>query len=107
LAAGPWASWDPESATRAALEAGLSVAMVRASKPSYATGSASAIKLPLRGKKLEGRAEVRSPPPAVVGWSDNSDDGELEDEDALLDEADRAKPAIRGSRATQDSRISI
>lgn len=95
LARGAWASPDPEAAVQAALRAGLSVASVTASKPSYATGSASSIKLNLRKKQAE-RAEVRSPPPAVVGWSDNSgDDGELEDEDALLDEADRAKPARR------------
>lgn len=92
LASGPWASQDVDATVKAALDGGLSAATITASKPSYATGSAAAIKLPLR-KKLEARPEVRSPPPAVIGWSDNSDEGELEDEEALLDEADRAKPA--------------
>ncbi|KAI9030407.1 cytokine-induced anti-apoptosis inhibitor 1, Fe-S biogenesis-domain-containing protein [Hyaloraphidium curvatum] len=93
LASGAWNLPVGSGAGKAAVDAGLCVATITAAKPSYATGSASAIKLPLRSKKPAEQPQSRSPAPALVGWSDSSEDGELEDEDALLDELDRAKPA--------------
>ncbi|KAI9209648.1 cytokine-induced anti-apoptosis inhibitor 1, Fe-S biogenesis-domain-containing protein [Polychytrium aggregatum] len=85
-------------AVKQSLSGNLFVSEVTAKKPAYEVGAA--VKLSF-GKKAASAAPVASPAPKQSVWTvsanddDDDDDAELEDDEALLDEEDRAKPVQR------------